>query len=64
MPQWSTTKIGKDFSTSNYYSGNVTEFACRHSRFRLCQAYDCCGPLFCEYKTDICRTLTEVYRFH
>ena len=24
MPQWSTTNIGKDFSTSNYYSGNVT----------------------------------------
>lgn len=26
MPQWSTAKIGKDFSTSNYYSGNVTDF--------------------------------------
>lgn len=26
MPQWSKTKIRKDFSTSNYYSGNVTDF--------------------------------------
>ena len=60
MPQWSTTNIGKDFSTSNYYSGNVTNNLpavipiSDPSGARLLQV------ITRKYRAGLCRTMTYV----